>query len=266
MGSTPVGEPNNVFSHRPVFLPCRNARVRARLPGIWVALDNVRLYHGDPAGMLSHSHRGTEMGICGRPSSGTRCCSASFRAGNLKCLDFEFYRGLENATAKRLYRFLDKRFYRRKSCQFGLKELAWEHIGLARNYDVAGLKRRLRPGIVELEEKQFLQPLPDAVRFQKLCAGEWTVCFERARPAKRLAPTALEKGEGEPLAEALVMRGVASPTARRIVEAFDSDRVGRQIEVLDWLLEAKDPKVSRNRPHSEAARRRCCPLAEDLDR
>ena len=172
----------------------------------------------------------------------------SFRAGNLECLDFEFYRGLENATAKRLYRFLDKRFYRRRSCQFNLKELAWEHIGLARNYDVAELKRRFRPGIVELEEKQFLRPLPDAVWFQKLCAGEWAVCFERAPGGCRTKSPAVERARPEDPTGMLISRGIAADAAARLARSFEPDRIARQVEALDWLLQRQDPRVSRNPP------------------
>ena len=37
----------------------------------------------------------------------------SFQSGNLKQLDLEFYLRLRLPTTKRMFRFLDKRFYRR---------------------------------------------------------------------------------------------------------------------------------------------------------
>ena len=37
----------------------------------------------------------------------------SFQSGNLKQLDLELYLKLRLPTTKRMYRFLDKRFYRR---------------------------------------------------------------------------------------------------------------------------------------------------------
>ena len=45
----------------------------------------------------------------------------NFREGNLKILDFHFYRSLEGGITKRLFRFLDKRFYMRKSLSFDLE-------------------------------------------------------------------------------------------------------------------------------------------------
>ena len=70
----------------------------------------------------------------------------SFQAGFLKQLDLEFYRRLKLATAKRMYRFLDKRFHFTSTLRFKLPVFACEHIGLSRRYDVAQLKRRLNPG------------------------------------------------------------------------------------------------------------------------
>ena len=80
----------------------------------------------------------------------------SFQSGNLKSIDFDFLIGLKSPVAKRLYRFLDKRFFHRHQWEFNLGELAWEHIGLARGYDAASIKRKLRVGISELEQKRLL--------------------------------------------------------------------------------------------------------------
>ena len=92
----------------------------------------------------------------------------SFQAGYLKPLDYDLCMGLSNSTAKRMYRFLDKRFHHKPDWTFDLKELAHEHIGLGRNYDgPAHLKRKMLPAIAELESINFLEPLPESDRFQK---------------------------------------------------------------------------------------------------
>src|SRR6516165_10541102 len=54
----------------------------------------------------------------------------SFQSGSLKQLDLEFYLKLRLPTTKRMYRFLDKRFYRRSRLDFDLRTLACEHIGM----------------------------------------------------------------------------------------------------------------------------------------
>src|SRR6201999_1299601 len=68
----------------------------------------------------------------------------SFQSGNLKQLDLEFYLRLRLPTTKRMFRFLDKRFYRRARLDFDLRTLACEHIGMSRSYAPTELKRRLQ--------------------------------------------------------------------------------------------------------------------------
>ena len=46
----------------------------------------------------------------------------SFQSGNLKQLDLEFYLKLRLPTTKRMFRFLDKRFYRRARLDFALQD------------------------------------------------------------------------------------------------------------------------------------------------
>ena len=45
----------------------------------------------------------------------------NFKEGNLKTLDFHFYRSLESGIAKRMFRFLDKRFHFRSRLSFVLE-------------------------------------------------------------------------------------------------------------------------------------------------
>mgnify|MGYP001195729057 CR=1 FL=1 len=171
----------------------------------------------------------------------------SFQAGNLKRLDFEFYQSLGSAVAKRLYRFLDKRFFRRRRWEFNMKELAWEHVGLARNYDVANLKRKLRPAIAELEQRAFLKPLAEGERFRKIWAGEWQVMFEKAHAGLQLAAKETEHiAKPDPLMAALMARGVSSNTAGEMVKRYPAERIQSQLEIFDWLVARKDPKLARN--------------------
>ncbi|MCL4180500.1 MAG: replication initiator protein A [Verrucomicrobia bacterium] len=198
-------------------------------------LDNVRLYRRRP-------------GRSERPGSlfvWNEVLFESFRGGNLKSLDLDFFRNLRTPTAKRLYRFLDKRFYHRKRWEFGLKELAWEHIGLARSYDVAGLKRRLRPGIQELEERGFLKPMPEADRFQRICTGEWRVRLEKFRPANRRATPTPGTAAGSLVGD-LVARGVTAAAARLIGERYPVDQIRDQIAAFDWLQARDAQTISRN--------------------
>ena len=84
----------------------------------------------------------------------------SFRADNLKRLDLDTYFHLKSSTAKRMFRFLDKRFYHRSRWEFDLDEFAFQHVGFSRSYDTGQIKAKLLPGIEELEAEGFLEPLP----------------------------------------------------------------------------------------------------------
>jgi hypothetical protein len=167
----------------------------------------------------------------------------SFHAGNLKSIDFEFFKSIKSAVARRLYRFLDKRFWHCDRREFDLRELCCEHIGLSRSYDMAGMKRKLLPGIEELEERGFIRLAPTTGRFAKLRRGQWTVVFQRAGNEMNTGDAA---ATGSPLAVKLVERGVTAKAAESIVAKFPPDRVAVHIAIFDRLMKNRDAKVSRN--------------------
>ena len=204
-------------------------------------LDNTRLFQRDNPGSGADDDGISSVFIW------NEVIFQSFQAGNVKALDFDFFRELRGAVAKRLYRFLDKRFYHRGQWEFDLAEFAHEHAGLSRGYDTANLKRKLRPGITELEQRGYLKPMTEAERFQKLCSGQWRIVFDRQRE-QTLPPSALENAPAPPLVEALVQRGVAESTAQKTVKNYSTELIQTQLEVFDYLVAQKDAKVSRNPP------------------
>jgi Replication initiator protein A len=205
-------------------------------------LDNVRLFQRENTGNKANEEGNHSVFIW------NEVIFQSFQAGNLKSIDFDFFRELRSAVAKRLYRFLDKRFFHRRHWEFDLKEFAHEHAGLSRHYDTANLKRKLRPGIAELEQRGYLKPMPEAERFQKLCSGEWRVVFDRQRGDKPEQAPATAAAPQQPLVEALVQRGVAQSTAQSTVKQFSAERIQAQLEVFDYLIAQKDAKLPRNPP------------------
>jgi hypothetical protein len=164
----------------------------------------------------------------------------SFKAGYLKQLDFEFYKRLEGAISKRMYRFLDKRFYHRQRLEFDLRTFACEHIGLAKSYHNGELKRLLRPAVTELEEQGFLKRLPEEERFLSKVRGEWLAVFVRE---SKEAPRALEEGE---LVKALIERGVNRSSARKLVDGTDENSIREKIAFFDWLVARKDKRIGRS--------------------
>lgn len=208
-------------------------------------LDNVWLCH------RSGSVNGPEAGAAGPVRSAfvwNEVLFRSFQAGNLKAIDFEFFKGLDSAVARRLYRFLDKRFFHRPRWEFDLQELAWEHVGLSRGYDAASLKRKLRPALAELEHKGYLEPAGEPDRFWRNGAGQWRVALARRSGQAPVVSAATLVTASDPLVAALVQRGVTPAAARRTVGRFAADRITAQLEAFDWLVARADPKVGRNPP------------------
>ena len=167
----------------------------------------------------------------------------SFQSGNLKQLDLEFYLKLRLPTTKRMFRFLDKRFYRRARLDFDLRTLACEHIGMSRSYAPTELKRRLRPALEELEQLGFLEPLDAEERYSWVARGCWRIILIRSQAAQ---PEPSPPTEKSALVDALTARGVVARTAADLVEAHPPGRLRTKLEVFDWLVKNEDKRVGKN--------------------
>ena len=169
----------------------------------------------------------------------------SFQAGYLKPLDYDLCMGLSNSTAKRMYRFLDKRFHHKPDWAFELKEFAHRDIGLSPCYEgPAHLKRNLKPALSELEKVGFLEPLTDGERFFKE-GKAWKVRVIQKIPALTVVPLKSDQATPPPLplAAELVSRGVSSKSAAELVAEFPAAFVAGKIEAFDWeMKQAKPPK------------------------
>lgn len=218
-------------------------------------LDNVTIYDRERRRPPSRTASDKEnSGRRSRKGEGVAALSSfkwnevifrSFQSGNLKQIDLEFYLKLRLPTTKRMFRFLDKRFYRRDRLDFDLKTLACEHIGMSRSYKPTELKRRLRPAIEELEKLGFLEPLGQEERYCWQGRGQWRIVFVRGRWGREQTngSTADEAFE---LADLLTSRGVASRMASELVEAYPDSRIRAKVEVFDWLVEHGDKRVGKN--------------------
>ena len=184
----------------------------------------------------------------------------SFDSGNLKALDYDFVLGLKSSISRRLYRFLDKRFFYAPTLEFELKNLAYEHIGLSRNTPVGDLKRKLGGAMDELVEKGFLKALPAEKRFTKLRVGIWHVNFEKAPPGQGRGVSKAEPKEkvveaqvvdkspdvASGVQEKLVALGVSEEKAKALSEQFPAEKIEEKIQVLEFLVGKNDPKVKTN--------------------
>jgi hypothetical protein len=215
-------------------------------------LDNVTLYDRERRGPPKPP--GGKRGAQGRRAEAPLPLSSfrwnevifrSFQSGNLKQLDLDFYLGLRLPTTKRLFRFLDKRFYRRDRIDFDLKTFACGHIGLSRTYAPTELKRRLRSALDELEEKGFLEPLAPDERYSYQGKGLWRILFIRG-PYGRDEPASEPAAESAALVDALTTRGVSPRAAAELVARCAPSRIRAKLEVFDWLVQNADKRVAKN--------------------
>jgi hypothetical protein len=221
-------------------------------------LDNVTLYDRERFRSTARSNKAGRGEKAGSMADGSPLPLSSFRwnevifrsfqSGNLKQIDLEFYLGLRLPTTKRMYRFLDKRFYRRSRLDFDLRTFACEHIGLSRSYAPTELKRRLKPALEELEHLGFLEPLTPDERYSYVKRGCWRIIFIRGRHAADAVPELATLGQPQTLEllSALKTRGVTSKTAQELVEAYPAGRIVAKLEVFDWLLGNEDKRVGKN--------------------
>ena len=178
---------------------------------------------------------------------------ASFEAGYLKSIDYELYKCLKNQVAKRLYRFLSKRFYLRDDFTMSLRDLAFAHVGISQNYKDAGkIKEKLQTGLEELEAIGFLGRLKREERYQKT-AKEWTI---RLVEGRRRPKTDVTTGAFVPppddnvqplgIVKELVIRDVSRSRAEELIRQYPAERINSKIEVFDWLLSRKDKRIQKS--------------------
>ncbi|WP_165074860.1 replication initiator protein A [Paludisphaera rhizosphaerae] len=178
----------------------------------------------------------------------------SFQAGSLKRLDIDAYFSFSTSIAKRMYRFLDKRFWVKPCWEFDLKDFAFEHIGLSRKYNVGQIKNKLLPAIEELshatkERAAFIEPMGLEERYAKVGKGQWLIRFERKVGASLPADVPLENPQ-EPrgLVAELVSRGVAAEVAEELVRTRPPELITLRLEVLEWVLSQKNQKIIKESP------------------
>ena len=167
----------------------------------------------------------------------------SCQANNLKRLDLEMYFSLKSSISKQLYRFLDKRFYRRPVWTFDLRTLACEHVGLSRNYPSWKIKQKLQPAIDELTRAGFLCPTKPDEQYTSVARGEWKITLARngARGPRKAEP---EEHQPSPLEQELFARGVTAATARELLAEYSEERIRRQLEHADFLVETGAKEIS----------------------
>jgi hypothetical protein len=166
----------------------------------------------------------------------------SFQCGNLKEIDLDVYRQLKSAISKRMYRFLDKRFYQRANLDFDLSAFAFEHIGISRSSSLSEVKRALTRPIQELEAIGFIKVLPREERFLRQGRGLWRVVFQRGASEARV----LLSAEQTRLVDVLKERGISPQKASRLVRSYPQECILEKVAVHDWMVSKGDKRCREN--------------------
>jgi plasmid replication initiation protein len=179
----------------------------------------------------------------------------SFKSGYIKFLDTELYFKLQSATARRLFRYLDKKFGRDHYFSIDIFKLAHEHLGISRNYRyVSQLVQQMRPALEDLIEQRYLKSWDvkaHVMSFVRVPSEDYEqevgeevldgLPFEEAALTIEVAGDEESKQaalEAEVL-EALVARGVTRRRAASIARAHAPNRLGQvqdTIAYFDWLI------------------------------
>jgi hypothetical protein len=165
----------------------------------------------------------------------------SFQAGFLKQLDWDLFRSFKLPTTKRMYRFLDKRFFHRANWEFSLKEFAFEHIGLSRSYDTGQVKRKLMPAVKELEAVNFIERLPPESRFTKVGRGDWRIVV--TKKSRRDKPPL--NSDITAVAQLLIDRGVSPYMAKRLHATHAESEIRKQVEAFDAMIQRGNHQTLR---------------------
>lgn len=164
---------------------------------------------------------------------------ASRQQNYTKPLDLVLYRQLESPTAKKLYRYLDKRRYSNPShIELDLFRLT-DALPLTPGFP-SKIKQVLAEPHRQLQNIDFLK---NVQFFQSPKSRLWRILYtfpEKTVEAKR----GLIHG---PLAKMLTSRGISHNVAEMLAQTYP-DRVSGQIEAFDWLRANKSRLVQQNPP------------------
>ncbi len=151
-----------------------------------------------------------------------------------KKLDADFYFNLTSPIAKRLFRYLDKKFGSSDYFVINVRKLAFEHVGMSREMTyVSQIMQRLEPALNELVAKQFLvewtlteetihfrKNLEFGARIQQMALPIYDVmdamCDDDLSPEERAVRDVALHLEGQ-----LTARGMIGSVAKKLVESFE---------------------------------------------
>lgn len=169
-------------------------------------------------------------------------------------LDVGLFLELRSAVSQALYRYLDaKRYDGKPTYRIGVRKLAFEHLGLSRNYVPSHIKRRLDPAHEELIRTGFLA----GAEYAPMKTGEEMVVYQFAQPLPRsgLPKAALPvPSSSETFSQTLPALPAPLPSAAPTQSAFPfPEEPAPDEELVASLREAKlsqrdAQRLARERP------------------
>lgn len=157
----------------------------------------------------------------------------SFQDGYIKNLDQEFYRSLKSTVSKRLYRFLDKKFYFSNEISIDIIQLGYEHIGLSRQSPYPSkVWEKLMSGMTELKQRNYLAKFERKERIAYFLRANGSIIYSLLEEkGESLSATAIQQlSLSNQIVQDLTAIGVKSRQAQQIVS-------GRNIEQLQRILD-----------------------------
>jgi hypothetical protein len=175
----------------------------------------------------------------------------SFKSGYIKFLDTELYFSLQTSTARRLYRYLDKKFGDGTEFMVDLFKLAHEHLGMSRDFQYPSkVMEKLTPALEELQEKGYLESwmLKDrTIHFAKSATARHQpfdrtdeqmyqtidLPFDSVRAIVETLPEPSKQ-----VLDMLMRRGVARKQATKLIESNLArlDKIQLTIQYFDSLM------------------------------
>jgi hypothetical protein len=164
----------------------------------------------------------------------------SFKDGYIKNLDHEFYRSLKSTISKRLYRFLDKKFYFGLEVVIDVLQLGYEHIGLSRQSAYPSkVWEKLSGGIAELMKRNYLASAERNGKNARFLRAEGPILYEtgKQRSAKTASTEAslhLARLSKQFLREA-IQEGVTESQAKRFLNRCNETELQRAIDLIAYF-------------------------------
>ena len=154
----------------------------------------------------------------------------SIKAGYIKKLDTRFWFSLKGAAARRMYRYLDKKFYQKDVFAIAVDKLALEKLGVNRASRPAKRRAQIEKAARELIERGYLKEFS----FER-SHGRMIATFKRHGNGSKGRKTGLSD-EQSSLKSELEKWGVTRGIARRLVLQHPSERVREKIELTGHLM------------------------------